>query len=214
MTLITDASNWKVRMHKVNISQEIIKRIKEFAENSVDTSINHYKKRGQSRREKIVQDIICGKLGEFGVTEFLRQHGYFVTDPDIEIYTAGKKSFDADLHVYINEDHYNIHCKSQTKDSAKKYGNSWVLQYDGFGRGHTDKLFKHRTEFDFLAATEADEVTGDVTIFCVCPIETLFDNDKIELPMVKWLEKTKRAIYYKSIKDEPYLFSFLDIKEA
>lgn len=183
------------------LKQEDLDKCKKFAEESVDTSINHYKRRGQGNREKIIQDIICGKMGELGVYNMLQQAGYKVTYPDFAIYKGRKKSFDADMTADKKGKTFKVHCKSQTDSSRTKYGASWILQYGGNGFGHTDKLFKKREPNDFLCAAVVSGL--EVTVYTAVKISTLFDLGMVELPALDWLAKTKRAIYYKTISSLP-----------
>lgn len=169
------------------------RKCEEFAEQSVDSSLSHYSRRGQGNREKIIQDILTGKLGEIAASRFLRRIGIPVSKPDFAIYESRNKSWAADLHT----DTYNFHCKSQGADSAKKYGQSWILQYGGNGRGHTDALFKHRTKADFLIPMGVSD--DFVTIFGVIGVPTIFDSECIKMPKLDWLANSKRAIYLPDI---------------
>lgn len=179
---------------KVILTKKELEKCMQFAENSVDSSLSHYKRRNNTSRSRIIQDIYTGKCGEIGVYKILKSLGYEVNQPDFEIYEGRKKSFNADM-TYGN---YNIHCKAQNEESATKYGISWILQYGGSGWGHTDKLFKNRSKFDILAPTL---IIGDeVQLFGLIRVDDLFKKDMIKMPSCKWFADTKRAIYYDDIK--------------
>lgn len=184
-----------VKVEVIKISKLDRMRCEDFANEQIDTSINHYKKRKQGNRDKIIQDIVTGKLGELAAHRLLKRHGIHAKEPDFNIYIGRKKSFDADITWKGN----NFHCKSQTEESANKYGTSWILQYGGAGFGHQDKLFRHCDDNDFLIATVVSETF--VTIFYCTPVRLLFDRDLVKLPQLKWFHDTKRAIYWDDIKE-------------
>ena len=92
-----------------------------------------------------------------------------------------------------------IRDRSQSRDSANTYGNSYILQYGGNGNGHVDKLFKSRTNRDFLIPCLVDIDTREVIIYGCIKVETLFKKDLIKMPRVKWLEFSKRAVYLEDL---------------
>jgi len=184
-----------VRIDIVKISKSDREKCEEFANESVDSSLNHYKRRGQVNRDKIIQDIVTGKLGEIAAHRLLRRNGIHARQPDFEIYDSRGKSFDSDL----SWKDYDFHCKAQSQDSASKYGISWILQYGGNGHGHVDKLFKRRSPHDFLIPSLVHP--DHVEIFGVIKIDTLFEQNLIKLPKLKWFQDSKRAIYFDDVRD-------------
>ena len=103
---------------------ERVQRCMSFADKEVKTSIGYRKQRGQHNVEKMKEDVAFGKLGEMAVYDYFVQAGQEVTPIDFEIYTGGNKSFDADL--YWKGQH--VHVKTQSSESAKRYGASWTFQ--------------------------------------------------------------------------------------
>ena len=178
-----------MRIDTIKIYKKDLERCQEFAHEQIDTSLSHYRKRKQGNREKIIHDITTGKLGEIAAHRLFRRNSIFAKEPDFEIYEGRKKSFDAD----ISWKGFKFHCKAQCEDSANKYGVSWILQWGGQGHGHVDKLFKSRTNEDYLIPTLVHD--DYVEIFGVIPVKVLFDKGMIKPPKVKWLEDNKRAIY-------------------
>ena len=176
----------------VRITEREVLKCTEFACQSVGTSLAHYAKRGQTNQEKIINDIITGKLGEVAAYKMLKRKGIDVKYPDFEIYEGRKKSFDADM---TDEQGRKYHCKSQSNESAKRYGCSWILQYSGTGHGHQDKLFRNRDKNDFLVPMRVDIDAGLVTIFGVIGVELLFEQGFIKKPTLEWFARTKRAVY-------------------
>lgn len=184
-----------MRIDTVKISKADRDKCEEFANESVDSSLSHYKRRKQGNRDKIIQDITTGKLGEIAAYRLLRRNGIYSRQPDFEIYDSRGKSFDADLEW----GEYKFHCKAQNEDSAKKFGASWILQWGGQGHGHVDKLFKSRSTNDYLIPSLVRDTC--VEIYGVIKVNTLFENDLIKAPKTQWLADCKRAIYFDDIKD-------------
>ena len=183
---------------KIQLSKYYINKCWQFAEESVDSSLNHYRARNQNaRRNKIIQDICVGKMGELAVYFYLER--LEPSKPDFQIYTRANKSFDPDLLTAKRS--LRIHCKSQSLESSESYGKSWILQFSGNGSGHKDKLFKQRSNEDYIALTNVDLHNGEVKVLGVYKINDLFENDLVKLPKLKWLERTKRAIYFTDIKE-------------
>lgn len=113
-----------------------------FATHSVSTSTGEYARRNQHSIAKIRDDIYRGKVAEYMVYDFLIFKGNETSLPDIEIYEAKRKSFDADLV----SNGYNVHVKSHTRNP--NYPVSWVFQ-------KSDKLTQGSD--DFLALVVMDE---------------------------------------------------------
>ena len=180
----------------VELKPRDLEKAKNFAEARLEKSIDQYSRRGQTNIDKIKYDITIGALGEIGIYRMLKRLGIKVSPPDFNIYEAKNKSYDADLH---DKDGYRFHCKSQSRDSADTYGNSYILQYGGNGNGHIDKLFKSRTNRDFLIPCLVDIDTKEVIIYGCIKVETLFKKDLIKMPRVKWLEFSKRAVYLEDL---------------
>lgn len=103
------------------MEQHEIRQAKWFAYKVLDSNSDEYLKRSQASTTKILIDITCGKIAELAVAKML---GSSCTQPDFKIYSAKRKSFDADL-VYKK---FNIHVKSQLTAQAKIFGASWSFQ--------------------------------------------------------------------------------------
>lgn len=176
-------------MIQIQISDEDYLKSHNFAEKCAETCIANYRRRGQGSLEKITTDIHTGKLVELGAYNFLKSIGVEVTFPDFEIYKSKGKSWDADL---VNNK-YKFHCKGQNQESVTKYGASWILQWGGRGKGHTDKLFKHQEKHDYLIPGFTQ---GRSAVICgIYQIKNIMENGLIAEPKVDWLKFSKRAIY-------------------
>ena len=165
-------------------------KIRKFAEDRVAGSKDLYANRGESRVDKMIDDIVCGTMGEYAVYKLLRAASLPCTKPDLTIYETKKKSFSADL--FSGE--LNIHVKSQTVFSAERYGYSWLCQ-------RSDPLYRQPKEHDIMAFCcvdlEARVVTflGFVKAFDIKKYD-LWSNCKV--PMFR---RTKIALYLEHFSD-------------
>lgn len=181
-------------MIQITISDEDFLMSHNFAEKCAETCIANYKRRGQGNLAKITVDIHTGKLLELGAYKLLSSIGINASFPDFKIYESKGKSWDADL----TSGEKQFHCKSQTEDSVKKYGLSWILQYGGAGKGHKDKLFHHHTDHDFLVA---GYISGRTAIIAgIFSIKEILEEGLVGLPALPQLYGSKRAIYWSDLE--------------
>lgn len=138
---------------EIVISDSVVKKIEEFAEKRTGGSADLYKSRGESRKEKVFNDIVIGCLGEYGVYQHLKSLGRKCSKPDLKIYKRGEKSFAADL----SSEDLDVHVKSQSTASAKRYGDSYLCQ-------RHDKLVSEPKETDLMAFTCVDLESNTVTL--------------------------------------------------
>ena len=116
-----------------------------FSKEVFNTNILKYAERKQTDVKKIISDIYIGKMAEFAVWNYLQQDGKDATFPDIVIYSAKKKSYDAD----ITSGDVKIHVKCCVAMGV--YPISWVFQPN-------DPVTINPSNKDFLAlvSIEAD----------------------------------------------------------
>lgn len=161
-----------------------------FANRVVSTNIEEYSKRKQIDTSKIVTDILYGKLAEWGVYFIYLSRGRTnISTPDMIIYPPYQKSFDADLTWGL----YQIHVKSQTFESANKFGESWIFQAK-------DPLFVHPSEYDILIGCRVQIIRTNGSISgCLVEIrlEKPVKNLKINEPKMSKFKTNKKAIYLK-----------------
>jgi hypothetical protein len=184
-----------MKVYTTKISHYIRKKCADFANESEESSRNHWAKREVTKKAKRLEDIYTGKMGEWGAYAYLKELGLEVNKPDLIIYDGRRKSWDADL---VDADGRCFHCKTQSEASANAYGTSWILQYDGKGYGHTDKLFKNQSKYDYIVPMKL--IGRTVHIYGIIKISELFEADMIKEPKVEWFKKTKRAVYWDDIK--------------
>jgi hypothetical protein len=185
---------------------EIPKKIKteylEFAKQCVDTNKNLYKNRAQRNTDKITEDIYNGKLGEYGAYCFLEAQKLKPDSlPDTKIYSRKDKTFAADLFC----DGVPVHVKTQSHDSASRYGTSWTFQFDGEGgrkSNHFDPIIKNPNGVVIFVVVEDSYKSEGKTkayIYAAVPAGKCIPS-LLELPKLDYLKKYKRVIYYETLK--------------
>jgi hypothetical protein len=174
-------------------------KCREFAEQSAATHFQHYEKRGQSDHNRIVEQILVGKLGEVAVYKFLSQYKD-CSKPDFNIYPSGK-TFDSD----IKWRHYRVHVKTQDKESAELFGLSWTFQKSNAtgndSRGHNDHgVFKNYDKDDliFFCNIKNDRL---VRICASVDAKTLHEKHLFALPVKQSLQESKRCVYYNMLEE-------------
>lgn len=172
---------------KIKISQHILNKCITFAGLRLSDSEKLYMKRAPTDKFKVHSDLLAGIIGEYAAYKYLKSIGIAVTKPDLALYTTRKKSFNADL----SGDLVKIHVKSQTSDSVKRYGHSWILQ-------KTDPMLSKPKDNEYLLFTEVD---GDeVTILGLVKVQEMVDNKLIGECRVPAFAKTKVALYLDDLK--------------
>ena len=129
-----------------------------------------------------------GSVGEYGVYKHLQSNGIDVCKPDLKIYEARNKSFDADL---FNDD-VKIHVKSQSVASAKRYGNSWLLQ-------RSDRVTKDPGANEYFAFTNVDG--RDVTILGIVKCRDIIKKELLDECKVPSYRHSKYALYWNHIAE-------------
>lgn len=132
----------KVRLIEPDAYQEKLSDM--FAHEVYETNREMYASRNQDNRLKVIADIYLGKMAEFAVWNLLQRQGKDATFPDIMIYKANKKSYDAD----ITSGDTKIHVKSCI--AMGLYPVSWVFQPN-------DPLTISPSNKDFLALVSIEE---------------------------------------------------------
>lgn len=161
---------------KIRVSEAIMYKCREFAELCVVTNIAAYKRRNQSDPKKIIEQIVTGKVAEFGVAEAL---GY--GEPDLKIYATKDKTYDADLAG----DGKLVHVKGQSAESAAKYGESWSFSV-------WDSLITKPKPEDYIALCITDGPLVD--FYGLWQMEAV--KALLREPVVFQLRASKRVLYY------------------
>lgn len=175
-------------MKRIEVTDKERELAQDFAIRVIDTNVNHYARRNQSNKDKIINDITVGKIAEYAAAKMFLLHGIDCTEPDITVYGAKKKSFDADLIIATAK---HIHVKSQLTSSARRYGKSWMFQ-------KTDKLITKPKETDYILVCNVDDSKEFVVT------EALFKANEITHlygePKVMQLS-SKKALYWDTVSD-------------
>lgn len=166
---------------------EQVKLAKEFAPKYARSVVNHYAKtRGQSDVNLIATQAIPSKIFEFMIYNYLSKHGQ-CSEPDIEIYSGKKKSFDCDLNFSQSlpngdTNDYKIHVKSQDHSTIRN------KDYISWGFQMSDPLYTNPTEQDFvMTGIWMDDEVGrllvkryaqDVMHLAADPVKLAFKNNK------------------------------------
>jgi len=172
---------------KIEVSRYYLDKCTRFADEQLETSKHLYAYRGESRIDKIREDIIVGKLGECAAYQYLDYLGFKVSRPDFKIYKGRRKSFDADFSC----ENGLFHVKSQSEVSRKRYGASWLVQ-------RKDPMLQNPEENEyFLFIT----VSGrECEILGLVPVADIVDNGLLEECRVPSYRHTKYALYFENIE--------------
>ena len=167
---------------KVKISKYNYKKCVDFANKQLKTSADLYAYRGEAKKEKMVYDIIVGKLAELGVTKYLK-----CSKPDFTIYERKKKSYSADLRL----GNLRIHVKGQSEESVARYGHSWLFQ-------RTDWNVRKATPYDVIILTVVSVRKLEVRILKLIRAREINKWGECKVPSYR---HSKVALYLKEIED-------------
>ena len=172
---------------KITLSPEIIEKCQKFAEDRLTLSGALYKLRGEQNKAKMIEDIMIGTMGEFGVYAHLKNKGIEVSEPDLKIYEKRKKTFAADL----SNEEIDIAVKSQSQSSIRKYGVSFLFQ-------RSDKLVSSPGNRAYIAFTSVDGSVVEI-VGIVKAVDLLPYYAECKVPMYRG---TKVALYLKDFQDK------------
>tara|TARA_R110002153_G_scaffold75413_3_gene195118 strand:+ start:3494 stop:4012 length:519 start_codon:yes stop_codon:yes gene_type:complete len=167
---------------KVKISKYNYKKCVDFANKQLKTSADLYAYRGEAKKEKMVYDIIVGKLAELGVTKYLK-----CSKPDFTIYERKKKSYSADLRL----GNLRVHVKGQSEESVARYGHSWLFQ-------RTDGIVRKATPYDVIVLTEVSVRKLEVRILKLIRAREITKWGECKVPSYR---HSKVALYLKEMED-------------
>ena len=146
----------------INIPPWIVTQCSEFATACAATN-KYYASRGQSNLNKITNDIMVGKLGEWACHKMLLDKGFKVSEPDMQIHLGRKKSHSPDLSTST----INFSVKTQTLRSVEDYGMSWLMEKSSLAKfkghqvilciylGEAKVLIQNIVPFERLLAVQA-----------------------------------------------------------
>jgi len=179
---------------QIKINNDQYLKARDFARSRLLGSKKLYEYRGEVKEDKIFNDIVIGVMGEFAAAAYLRKKGYTkVTRPDLKIYEGKRKNYSADLTCNHGKDLLDIHVKSQGLTSAKRYGNSWLLQ-------KSDKITKDPGENEYILFTNVDLEARIVTVLGVSKMEDIISQGLLDECRVPRYRHSKYALYFKDIE--------------
>lgn len=182
-------------MSKIKISKYLMKKIRQFAHERISGSKSCYTYRGETNVSKMEEDIIIGTMGEYAVYNLLKDLQLTCSKPDLKIYTGRKKSFGADLKAYSKLENFDVHVKSQSLKSEKRYGKSYLFQ-------RSDKLVSSPQVSDVMAFCTVDVENEEVEIVGFVNSKIMADLQLYGECKVPRYRHSKVAVYLETL--EPY----------
>jgi len=173
-------------MRKIKLTPLDRKKAEAFADARCGEDQSLYEFRGGFKRE----DILCGALGELAVYKLLKSIGLKTNKPDFTIHEKGQKSHDADLHDGFN----HFHVKCQTMRSAKKYGESWLMQ-------RRDPIVQNPQQYNYIVPCVADLINNEVKIYGLFHVPSVHKYDCFSECKVWSFRKYKVAIYNETLQE-------------
>ena len=183
---------------KIIISEEVFNKSKDFAEASVQSSLDKYSRRNQFDVEKIKQDIKVGRIGEEIVYQELKKHFPEISGPDYNVYEAIDKSWDPDL----KDPNSNIKFAVKTQDirSDIEFGTSWVFQYNKNKNFDCDKeIFKEKNN-SFVCFVSLNSPKRFGMIRSIVRTSWIHDNNLFKDMKLSKLIGNKMAVYYDDLQ--------------
>lgn len=119
-----------MRPRKVSgkFNREMADKCRQFAIDSLDTSVDQYARRGQdpSKRQRMIIQLTNGKLAEEIAHAAWQPYFSDLSSPDYNIYSKKDKSWDPDL----TSEKSNIRMAVKAKDArdAAEWGASWIFE--------------------------------------------------------------------------------------
>lgn len=174
----------------INIEKKWISDATDFAEKSISTNINKYISRNQPNIKKGMNDNRVGKIGEEVVYNYLVKIMPEITKPDYIVYKVKNKSWEKDLRDIATN--VKIGVKTQTKQSAERYGQSWVFQNEDKGINGNDKI--DIENYIAFVLIDLDNKVG--MIQGIVKVPWLHEKELFKPMKLAYLQNNKKAVYY------------------
>jgi hypothetical protein len=188
-----------------------VDKCQKFAEEVTPTSMDCYKDRGQEDRLHSIRQHREGKLAEFISYRYLRDRGFTLEPPDLNVYNGEGKSWRSDLLLHLPDRDLKIAVKSQSLDKQKLYTASWIFGYadkDGIqSPKDTDEMFypQYQKNVLIVPVTISKEHGGGVIRAAVMAEDVVSEIEK-SLPVLPHLQNSKRVLYGDCLKSLPEEF--------
>lgn len=172
-------------IQKVEITERQWEKAENFARKVIET-VNYTDSR-QTNKNKIMWDHFVSKIGEEAVKTVFEKMGLQVKGPDYAVYEGRNKNWDDDLFI----DDVPLAVKTQTANSARKFGLSWTFQC---GARRSDPILKKLLSWVcFVAFDEAEKCCS---VYPPLQIKDLPLKD----PVLKKLIGEKKVVYAADLK--------------
>lgn len=184
---------------KFTITADNLIKCMAFAKSSVNTSSDKYASRNQFDIDKIIRDIRNGKVGEEGAYEKILAIYPELSKPDYQIYAKKDKSWSPDLTDSASGVHIGV--KSQDRESADHFGESWVFQYGNGGKYDCDTgVFKTTDPNHYVAfiALNVPKKVGNVR--AIVKVQWLHDKKLFKEMKKASLRGNKVAVYFSDLE--------------
>jgi hypothetical protein len=159
-----------------------------FAQNSIDTNIDQIAARGQdpAEKERILRQIMMGKLGEEVTYHAYAPHFPNLNSPDYTVYHKKDKSWEEDLIDPVAN--VRLAVKTKRVQDANKWGASWIFELTDkkiFGK-KGDGQGLDPNQYVCLVLADMDEIQGEL-VACL-NLQWLHDNDMFGPPDRDYLD--------------------------
>jgi len=182
----------------ITISDEQYEKCLQFSNKVVKTNSDCYARRNQTDLEKIVDDILVGKLAEVASEKILSARGIEHSETDLNIYSVGGKSFDADLYGWTERKSWKFHVKCMKRENAERWGLSWTFQC-------ADPIVSDPNDDEYIILCEMVDYRT-INIKTVVRANTLY-NCWSE-PKLNKLRGIKKVLYWETLENLPGIKKF------
>jgi hypothetical protein len=163
-------------------NSEMLNKCQQFANESLDTSIDEYTRRGQdpNKRYRMLIQITNGKLAE--EMAFATYQPYFpdLTLPDYQIYGKRRKSWAPDLTSVAGG--FTLSVKAKDSRDAERWGASWIFEKkdkETFGP-KLDGL--NLDPHQYVCLVVIDPISGKGEVLACVKLQWLHDHHLFEQP--------------------------------
>lgn len=103
------------RRHRVDFTDEYIRRVRQFAEDAVQYNYN----RGQVQQDEGVRRLVVGKLGKIGFALFLHRNNKRTAGHE-NMFTVWEDVYAADRQDFLTGDNRTIYIKTASKNFYRR----------------------------------------------------------------------------------------------
>jgi hypothetical protein len=188
----------KPRKVVCKFNDTLFNKCKQFAQDSLGTSVDQYARRGQdpSKYYRMIIQLINGKLGEEMDYHVFLPYYPNLTAPDYNIYDKKNKSWKEDLIDNVA----NIRLAAKTKDKrdADQWGPSWIFEKTDkkiFGEKLDNKNLDPR---QYVVFNVVDQIGLQGRVLACVSLQWLHDKNLFEKPDRDYLG-TKLTVRFDSM---------------